>query len=306
MRLGIWSEPGDLAADTVAALARRRGHEVTQVTPSRLGVDATDLSAWVLAGADLDPCAAHLVRALPSPLVTPEPGEGPADVARRSFVAQERLQLALAALAAAEARGARVLNPLASQPFESKPHQLACLAREGLPIPRTVATSLPLAAERFVEALAVEGGEAVVKPLLGGATARRVDAAARARLGTLGPGPVLLQERIVGEDVRVTVVAGDIVSAVVIASETLDYRDDPEYAAGRARYQTVELDDEGRSLALAAARACAHAVSGVDLKRTPTGRWVILEANSAPAWLDIEEKTGAAITAAVLDALAGR
>lgn len=303
MGIALWASDEDLSAARVASLLRERGIDVTLVTPGGMGMDATDLSSWVIAGADLDACDAHLVRALPSPFVVPAPGEDTAAVARRAFEAQERVQLAQAALAAAEARGGRVLNPCASLPFESKPWQLTAFARAGLPIPRTLITAMPLAAERFVAALEAEGREAIVKPLIGGATARRIDAAARARLVLLGPAPVILQERVVGDDVRVTVVDGAVVSAVVIASATLDYRDDPAYASGGARYRPVELPEQARACAIGAATTCAQRISGVDLKRTAQGTYVLLEANAAPQWLDIEEKTGAPISAAVVAAL---
>jgi glutathione synthase/RimK-type ligase-like ATP-grasp enzyme len=49
---------------------------------------------------------------------------------------------------------------------------------------------------------------------------------------------------------------------------------------------------------------CRHVLSGVDLKRRANGDYVLLEANSAPVYLDIEQKTGAPITARILDYLA--
>ena len=303
MQLGLWANTDDLTAHHVRERLVERGHAVTLITPDRLGGDATDLASWVLSGADLDSCPVHLVRALPSPFVLPAAGEAAEPVARRAFEAQERVLFAHAALSAAEARGARVINPCASLPFESKAHQLGAFTRAGLPSPRTLITSLPLAAERFVEALAAEGAQTIAKPLIGGATARLVDDAVRERLVSLAASPIILQERIVGDDVRVTVVDGAVVSAVVIESDALDYRDDRAYAAGHARYRPIDLPDDVRGLALRAAALCAHVISGVDLKRASDGRFVVLEANGAPRWLDIEEKTNASITAAVLTAL---
>lgn len=303
MRLALWASEDDLAAARVRALAEARGHAVTAVTPGALGADATDLASWVLSAADLDACDAHLVRALPSPFVAPAEGDDAAAVARRAFEAQERVQLAHAALADAEASGARVVNPCASLPFEGKPSQLGAFLRAGLPVPRTLITSLPLAALRFVDALAAEGVQAIAKPLIGGATAKLIDGAARARLSSLGPAPIILQERVPGDDVRVTLVGGAVLSAVVIPSATLDYRDDPAYLAGHASYRTIELPNAASALVLRAAALCAHVVSGVDLKRTDDGRFVLLEANAAPRWLDIEEKTAAPISEAVLSLL---
>ena len=170
-------------------------------------------------------------------------------------------------------------------------------------MPRTLIASLPLAAVRFVDALAAEGVQAIAKPLIGGATAKLIDAAARARLESLGPAPIILQERVPGDDVRVTLVNGAVVSAVTIPSAALDYRDDPAYAAGAASYQALDLPRAAREVAVRAAALCAHRISGVDLKRTADGRFVLLEANAAPRWLDIEEKTGAPITDAVVELL---
>ncbi len=300
--VALWAGDDDLTALRVRDRLQARGHDVIAVTPTATA-DATDLSAWVLAGADLDSCDAHLVRALPSPIAVPAPGDDAVALARRAFQGQERMLVAQAALAAVEARGGRVLNPCSSLPFESKALQLAAFSRAGLPVPRTLITGMPLAAERFVDALAADGREAIAKPLIGGSTARLIDRAARARLGTLGPSPVILQERVAGDDVRVTLVDGAVVSAVVIESATLDYRDDPAYAAGAGRYQPMELSEEVRAVAVRAAALCGHVISGVDLKRTPTGDVVVLEANAAPQWVDIEDKTGAPITEAVVVAL---
>lgn len=44
-----------------------------------------------------------------------------------------------------------------------------------------------------------------------------------------------------------------------------------------------------------------RSLSGIDLKRRPSGEYVVLEANSAPVYLDVEQKTGARITDTVID-----
>lgn len=51
-----------------------------------------------------------------------------------------------------------------------------------------------------------------------------------------------------------------------------------------------------------AAPPCHQVVSGIDLK-LGAGGYVMLEANSGPVYLDIEQKTGAPITDAIADAL---
>ncbi|HVE84689.1 MAG TPA: hypothetical protein VND93_17655, partial [Myxococcales bacterium] len=54
-----------------------------------------------------------------------------------------------------------------------------------------------------------------------------------------------------------------------------------------------------------AVRACGLVVAGVDLKRAGE-RWTFLEINGAPRYLDVEEKTGDAITAAIIGDLLQR
>ena len=44
-------------------------------------------------------------------------------------------------------------------------------------------------------------------------------------------------------------------------------------------------------------------LAGIDLKLSPRNEYVVLEANSGPVYLDIEMKTGAPITAAIIRAL---
>ena len=52
-----------------------------------------------------------------------------------------------------------------------------------------------------------------------------------------------------------------------------------------------------------AARLCRQVLSGIDLIQRAGGEYAILEANSAPVYLDIERKTNAPITDAILDYL---
>ena len=63
----------------------------------------------------------------------------------------------------------------------------------------------------------------------------------------------MVQERVHGERLRVTVVGEEIVSAVVIESDDLDSHDDPAYQAA-ARYREAELSEEARQIAFAASR----------------------------------------------------
>ena len=88
----------------------------------------------------------------------------------------------------------------------------------------------------------------------------------------------------------------------LVRAVAVDYRDDPAYRAGHARYEPIALPADVEALVLRAAAVCRHLWSGVDLKRDGA-RWTLLECNAAPRFLDVEHKTSHPITAALLDAL---
>lgn len=215
-----------------------------------------------------------------------------------SLMQRERASLIESCLYDLERAGKRLINPPSSFVFDLKPHQLATFQRAGLPIPETLITA------RAEEALSFEAAHrpAVMKPVEGGATARPIDRETLERLDVL-PAPSIFQRRIEGTSVRVTVVGDQIASAVEIPSSELDYRESSAYRAGRQRYVPCELDAETQAHCLTAARLCRHALSGIDLIRRPSGEHVLIEANSAPSYLDIEQKTAAPITDAILDLL---
>jgi glutathione synthase/RimK-type ligase-like ATP-grasp enzyme len=187
--------------------------------------------------------------------------------------------------------------PLASGPFEHKPAQLAALVRAGIPVPKTCVTSSP----EEVRAFAGSVRESIVKPLTGGAETRALDEALLSRIDRGLPGPVIVQERVLGSDVRVTIVGDRVVSSVEIPTSEIDYRSSEHYQRGDQRYVPYVLPAEIEELCLRAARTCNQVLSGIDLKRTPSGDHVLLEANSAPMYLDIEEKTGHRVTEAVIE-----
>lgn len=300
MRIGIFANDPDPIGDVVEERVRARGHEALRISfrgllrgePMQVSLD----DPRMLDGA--------FIRHVPSQtalLGPPEQTETNERHWRKQMGQRERHSFALSLLSILELRGARMVNPpVASGPFEHKPFQLAALHAAGLPVPRTLATNDADA----VRAFAAHVGPVVVKPIGGGAPARLLDDEMTDRLGTLAATPALFQERVAGTDVRVTVVAGQVVSAVRIPSSTLDYREDPAFASGAAvAYREEPLTDDERALFVRAASVCAHVLSGIDAKRTTEGRLVLLEANAAPVYLEVEEKLGHAITDAIVDAL---
>ncbi|MEU2541261.1 ATP-grasp domain-containing protein [Streptomyces iakyrus] len=117
------------------------------------------------------------------------------------------------------------------------------------------------------------------------------------RLPRLRHSPALLQERIVGPDVRVHVVA-DRAFAESIRSPDVDYRT----VHGANRYAALSLPQ-------AVLEGCQRLVDhtrvpflGVDFKiEETTGDWYFLEANSMPCYEGYDVRAGGAISRALLD-----
>ena len=86
-------------------------------------------------------------------------------------------------------------------------------------------------------------------------------------------------------------------SQVEIPSRPIDYRLGDEYRAGRQRYLEVSLPPDVQALAVRVAALCRHTLAGIDIKRDANGDYFVLESNSAPIYLDIEQKLGHPISA---------
>jgi glutathione synthase/RimK-type ligase-like ATP-grasp enzyme len=302
MRLGLFAQPHDALAQHIANAARARGWDaLTFGFPDPSRPVTTDLASFLVDGEEVESCDAFILRQLPSQLsmvARPNDTLSGADAFRRAQRELERAHVAECALMEMELRGKRVINPYTkSAPFDRKPLQLAAFERAGLPVPTTMITNQPLAARAFIAALKKD---IVVKPIVGGLV-RKLDDDMTSRLDDLEGNPTMFQELVAGDDVRVTIVDGKIISSVIVESNALDYRSDPDYASGNARYRVIELPPDIAAVCIKAAAICHHVLSGVDLKRGGD-RWALLEANSSPVYLDIEQKTGAPITNALLDA----
>ncbi|GAA0137423.1 hypothetical protein YSY43_42640 [Paenibacillus sp. YSY-4.3] len=195
--------------------------------------------------------------------------------------------------------GARVINAPSNS---SKYYQLNALHRLGIPMPRTCITSNPEIARKFIS----EVKNAVCKPLPGGGYCRRVTPELLEQLDAISNEPAIFQEEIPGDDIRVNMLAGQVISAHKIIKsnpDILDYRDDPEYHSGEVQYEPVDLPEGVASFCAKAMQQLELRFSGIDLRRTSDGKFILIECNSMPAFLDIELKTGAPITARLIEDL---
>lgn len=253
-------------------------------------------------GESLEKLAAFYVADLalaPSGPADPSPQER----ARRMRASQQRLVLWNTLLTLLGHR-ARIVNPPRTHDLHGlKPFEMAAYRRLDLPVPRTLATSSP----RALLELPSEVRAWIQKGMVGGYGYTRAFEPPRdleeAR-ERLADGPLMVQERIDGVNVRAFVVGGDVLGAAeVIASDPteLDSRRDT------ARVRRVALPEAAARAALAATRRFGLAFSAVDFMREDaSGRHWLLECNSAPFFVEFERQAGVDVSSALADLLCER
>ena len=302
MRIGIFGSPEDLQCQAVA-----RELEVLGARP--VIVDADSLSRGVPCsfegtrsfhdGQRIDDIGAFYLRFIPAPYAPAVEEDGERVLHQDWFNGymqeRERASFYVAWLLNLVESGATLVNPpQAASVLQYKPLQLHALKLLGAPTPRTLITNDPARVKAFRTLVK----EVIYKPLMGGAITRLLDDAALGKLDLIRRAPVIFQERIRGEDVRVMLVAGKVVSSVAIEVDALDFRDDETYASGRAGYHEVPLPEQIERWCVEAAKRCGLSFAGIDLKHH-RGRWVFLELNSSPVYLDVELKLGHRISGAI-------
>jgi len=210
-----------------------------------------------------------------------------------------RLQLGVDEVADA-AKCPVVNRPRAAVSNYSKFGQVVLLARAGFSVPRTLVTSIPEEARAFLER---HGGRAILKGASNVPTlASLIDRRWVSRLRLVRNCPVLLQEYIPGDDVRVHVI-GDTTVATRLVSRDEDYRRALRRDPTAVRVEPTTLSASLRSLAVRVTRRLGLMVAGLDFKRTREGRLVCLELNPYPQFTFYERAGGQVITRKVVDLL---
>ncbi len=178
---------------------------------------------------------------------------------------------------------------------QTKPVQLAMVAALGVTVPDTVLTNDPAEVREFVES----HPNCIFKPVQGGALTRPVTARhlTDETLKNLAVAPVTLQEEIAGTDVRVFV-CGDKVMACELATEALDFRDDPD-----PHIEPIALPDDIVAQSQRIARQLSLLWTGIDFRRTKDGRHVFFEANPSPMFMGFEAQTGLPLSDSLADLL---
>lgn len=177
-----------------------------------------------------------------------------------------------------------------------KGHQLQLMALKGIPIPDTLVSNDPKAVLDFYHA---HHGNVIFKPVSGGAhtSAAKPEDMTPERLQELAKCPVQFQEMIEGVDIRVYVI-GDTVFAAEIQAETLDFRDD-----ANAPIVPITLPEQVAQMCREICSLMGYQFTGIDLRRTPDGHFVAIEANPSPMFMYFEEQSGFPITKTLCDLL---
>lgn len=205
--------------------------------------------------------------------------------------------LLISALMLAEEQGTRVFNSAALPPVHSlKPWQMTRFKAAGLPVPDTLATNDPEAIGVFRE----RHKEVIFKPVAGGAYVKTLEPemCCPERLERLRNSPVLFQERVRGDNIRLFVCDGVVVAVGRIESEELDYR------TGLHNVVRYRASDELTAAAVRAAELSGLRFSGVDAIVSDDQFW-ILEANPSPMFALFDQLAGTDVAGYLARALVG-
>jgi hypothetical protein len=217
------------------------------------------------------------------------------ELSRREAVARRVGDIYGALWAWADITRAFVLNrPTLMASNASKPLQAQMLSACGFETPVTLATTDAGLARAFI----AMHRDVIYKSISGTRSiVARLDAAKAARLDALCCCPVQFQEYVPGVDVRVHVV-GDAMFACELQSEADDYR-----YSGRSGQTTtvtaIALPPDIAALCRHASVALGLPLCGIDLRRTPEGRWVAFEVNPSPGYTYFASASGAPIADAI-------
>ena len=130
----------------------------------------------------------------------------------------------------------------------------------------------------------------------------RLTPAHRTRLADIAWCPTQFQQYIPGCDYRVHVV-GDKTFACQVVSTADDYRYAARYGAD-VEIRSCKLPQECVERCKTLTAALHLTVAGIDLRRTPDGRWYCFEVNPSPAFTYYQEATTQAIDEAIAQLLA--
>ncbi len=192
------------------------------------------------------------------------------------------------------AQGKLVINPLTGAyiDHDTKAQFYVKLGAQGFAVPRSLMTDDPDRALAFID----EVSAVVAKPSIGIGSTRKVTEKDLERLDELRVSPVLLQELLVGDTLRVHIVGDCVVLALRVLSEEgqVDSRTNPQ------GFEYFRLPEAEEQRIVKANRVLGLHYAAWDVLATRDGRYVYLDCNPGPFILWI----GPEYTRAVLRGLA--
>jgi glutathione synthase/RimK-type ligase-like ATP-grasp enzyme len=258
-------------------------------------------------GVDLSNITAFYVidLGLRSPVVRKENGEPDVEASAQALPASRRHFAAWNSLLARLAMRCPVVNPPETHDVHSlKPWEVAAYVQRGLPVPVTLSTSDAQALTVLPEN---PSGEWIRKGMVGGydyteafTPPQTLDDSQR----VLDGGPLMVQERINGDNLRAFVLDGEVIGAAEVVTQAGEETDSRR---GEIRVRRTELPEVAARDAVAAVRHWGMTFAAVDfMVDARSGRYMILECNSAPFFVNFERMTGLPITGRLADFLVGR
>jgi glutathione synthase/RimK-type ligase-like ATP-grasp enzyme len=198
------------------------------------------------------------------------------------------------------------INPrCADEAAHHKPWQWTVARTIGLTVPRTLVTTRPEDARRFIDEVGL--GRTVFKAFLASLDAwretRLVLQEDLDRLELVRVAPVIFQEYVDGVDLRITVM-GERVFAASIDARRTRYPYDMRMVIGDAAVAPVELPPAIKQGLVNLVKKLGLRYGAIDMRRTDAGDYLFLEVNPAGQWLFVEQRTGLPISQAIADELA--
>ncbi|MBF0382559.1 MAG: ATP-grasp domain-containing protein [Magnetococcales bacterium] len=172
-------------------------------------------------------------------------------------------------------QGKLVINPLTGGyiDHDSKAQFYEKLRAKGFQVPRTLTTNEPDRARLFLE----QHSDVVVKPAIGVGSTRVVTKSDRERLKELSISPVLMQEQIQGQTLRVHIVGNRVVLALrILGNDGVDSR------TGEQIFEYVKLPDEEEKKIVQANRYLGLHFAAWDIIESPSGEYFYLDCNPGP------------------------
>ena len=131
---------------------------------------------------------------------------------------------------------------------------------------------------------------------------RMLDANAISRVDEIVLAPVIFQEYVEAvAELRITVI-GERVFAAAVDLRAADYPVDVRFNLS-LRHTPYDIPSDVSEQLVKLVSSLGLSYAAIDMRLTPDGKYVFLEANSAGQFYYIEQMTGQPITAALVDAL---